>query len=161
MNNRGPLRENRVYTYQGFHGCESVCRIHIYDLEHATVVLATECRETYDTSITNMAEYLATMVCAEYEILPDRLRWIAHYPRKPWERSDVSEFDLVRFTVAPHVRPDAPRSWSALWAQVQEVCRPTCYLTCPTWTPISRAEVEALIGEALEELEADVGTAEA
>ena len=161
MNNRGPLRENRVYTYQGFHGGESVCRIRIYDLEHATVVLATECRETYDTSITNMAEYLATMVCAEYKIRPDRLRWIAHYPRTPWERSDVAEFELVRFTVAPHVRPDAPRSWSALWAQVEEVCRPTCYLTCPTWAPISRAEVETLIGEALAELAADVGTAQA
>jgi hypothetical protein len=159
MNNRGPLRDNRFYTYQGFHGCESVCRIRIYDLEHATVVLATECRETYDTSITNMAEYLATIVCAEDKILPERLRWITHYPRKPWERSDVSEFELVRFTVAPHVRPDAPRSWSALWEQVEEVCRPTYYLTCPTWAPISRAEVEALIGEALEELAADVGTA--
>jgi hypothetical protein len=161
MNNREPLREHRVYTSQGFHGGESVCRIRIYDREHATVVVATECRETYDTSITNMAEYLATLVCAEYQIRPERLRWIAHHPRKPWERAAVSEFELVRFTVAPHVRPDAPRSWSALWDQVEEVCRPTCYLTYPTWAPISRAAVEALIGEALDELQADVGTAQA
>jgi hypothetical protein len=160
MNNRGPLRENRLYTYQGLHGCESVCRIRIYDLEHATMVLATECRETYDTAITNMAEYLATMVCAEYKIRPDRLRWIAHYPRKPWERLDVSEFELVRFTVVPHVRPDSPRYCDALWERVQEVCRPTFYLAYPQWTPIPRAEVEALIREALEELEADAGTAE-
>jgi hypothetical protein len=160
MNNRGPLRENRLYTYQGLHGCESVCRIRIYDLEHATMVLATEYRETYDTAITNMAEYLATMVCAEYKIRPDRLRWIAHYPRKPWERLDVSEFELVRFTVVPHVRPDSPRYCDALWEQVQEVCRPTFYLAYPQWTPIPRAEVEALIREALEELEADAGTAE-
>jgi hypothetical protein len=160
MNNRGPLREDRLYTYQGLHGCESVCRIRIYDLEHATMVLATEYRETYDTAITNMAEYLATMVCAEYKIRPDRLRWIAHYPRKPWERLDVSEFELVRFTVVPHVRPDSPRYCGALWEQVQEVCRPTFYLAYPQWTPIPRAEVEALIREALEELEADAGTAE-
>ncbi len=160
MNHRGPLRDNRVYTSQGFHGGESVCRIRLYDLEHATVVVATECRETYDTSLTNMAEYLATLVCAEYQIQPDRLRWIAHYPRKPWERSDVSEFELVRFTVEPRVRPDAPRSWAALWDQVEAVCRPTCYFTGPTWTPISRAEVEALIGEAVEELAANVGTAQ-
>jgi hypothetical protein len=160
MKNRGPLRENRVYTSLGFHGGESVCRIRLYDLEHATVVVATECRETYDTSLTNMVEYLATLVCAEYQIRPDRLRWIAHYPRKPWERSDVAEFELVRFTVAPHVRPDAPRSWAALWEQVEEACRPTCYLTCPTWAPISRAEVETLIGEALGELEADLGRGE-
>jgi hypothetical protein len=160
MNNRGALREDRFYTSQGFHGCESVCRIRLYDLEHATVVLATECRETYDTAVTNMAEYLATMVCAEYRILPDRLWWIAHYPRQPWERSDVSEFELVRFTVEPRVRPDVPRYWSALWDQVEEACRPAFYLTCPTWAPISRAEVEALIGRALEGLAADVGTAE-
>jgi hypothetical protein len=160
MNNRGPLRENRLYTYQGLHGSESVCRIRIYDLEHATMVLATECRETYDTAITNMVEYLATMVCAEYKIRPDRLRWIAHYPRKPWERLDVSEFELVRFTVVPHVRPDSPRYCDALWEQVQEVCRPTFYLAYPQWTPIPRAEVEALIREALEELESDAGTAE-
>lgn len=49
------------------------------------LVIATEMPENEGTSVTNMAEYLATQVCQEFGINPKHLIWIEHYPqRREW-----------------------------------------------------------------------------
>ena len=64
------------YEYKGFHGCLSVCNLEI----HQNLVIATEREDNEGTSITNMAEQLATAICKQFNISPRNLIWIEHYP---------------------------------------------------------------------------------
>ena len=64
----------------GFGAWESLCRLRIYETPEQAVVIATELPENTGTSITNAAEYLATMVVEQYELRPHTLVWIEHYP---------------------------------------------------------------------------------
>ena len=41
--------------------------------------------ENEGTSVTNMAEQLATQICQEFDIEPKHLIWIEHYP----DRQDI------------------------------------------------------------------------
>ena len=68
------------YHYKGYHNYDSYCYLTI----RGAVVLASEppIGEDCGTSITNMAEHLATRVCHRYSIDPKFLIWIEHYPRK-------------------------------------------------------------------------------
>ena len=80
------------YPYTGFHGCDSTCNLEIIK----NLVIATEIPENEGTSITNMAEHLATRICQEFNIEPSHLIWIEHYA----ERGDYPEsYDLVQFNL--------------------------------------------------------------
>lgn len=82
-----------LFKYKGFHGCDCVCDIEVYD----NIVIATEISQNEGTSITNVAEDLAKQVCDKFAIQYDLLTWIEHYPR----RLGMSEtFDLVKFNVS-------------------------------------------------------------
>lgn len=137
------LHLDTTHRYHGFRGCESRCRIRIYDPTPAgvPVVIATELDDNPGTSITNLAEQLAAEVLVRH--LPHRdgaeppLLWIEHYPPRRYVR-DEHDYDLVRFA-----------HWNPRWQRkpfghVLEVGQ-------PSWFPLSRAEVEALIGEPLPE----------
>ena len=64
------------YEYKGFGGCDCVCNLEI----HQNLVIITEREDNEGTSITNMAEQLATAICQQFGIAPARLIWIEHYP---------------------------------------------------------------------------------
>jgi len=70
-----------LYEYQGFWKCKAHC-----DIESCTrpdgkrVFIATELPCNPGTSITNMAEELATAVRKMHGIFTDQFIWIEHYP---------------------------------------------------------------------------------
>lgn len=75
------------YDYQGYHGCKSHCDIEI----KGHVVIATQVPDNKGTSITNLAEVLATQIAQRYRINPQQLIWIEHYQQ-------YGTYDLVKFT---------------------------------------------------------------
>ena len=103
------------FDYKGYHGCESHCKIEIHrfpesrTLESAqgktkigtTVVIATELLESNQgTSITNLAEQIATEVCIKHKIDPLSLIWIEHYPPREskWSKDEEEgTYSIVTF----------------------------------------------------------------
>ena len=83
-----------IYDYKGFFGCACQCDIEVHRHTDFDVVVATEVPDNEGTSITNMAEQLATQVCKAFDIVPDRLIWIEHYPERPISRREPF-FDTV------------------------------------------------------------------
>ncbi len=59
------------------------------------VVICSQLPDNHNTSVTNMAEYLAAEVIEEH-CLPTPLTWIEHYPE---HEGESGEYSLVRFTV--------------------------------------------------------------
>ena len=90
-----------IYHYKGYWGCKARCGLRFYTAPTGeTVVVAIELSDNEGTSITNMAEELATWVCRDFSLDPERLLWIEHYTELvdgPLERTPDS-FDLVRFS---------------------------------------------------------------
>ena len=83
------------YSYVGYHGCPSRCGLDIWQSKDATVVVVTELHDNPGTSVTNVAESLATQVCRQYGISPQGLVWIEHYPESSWSRATF-DFDWSR-----------------------------------------------------------------
>lgn len=123
---------DRTYHYTGFWQCASVCRLRIYqqDGSSRTVVIATELiEENEGTSITNMAEHLATLVRRELGVPLDDFTWIEHYPPRLFDRRGRpeldEEFSRVRFSIEGGTYKH------------------------PRWQHLSRADVEQMIGQPL------------
>ena len=75
----GPLQIPR-FEYQGFHGCRSCCGLEIIPLaDGRTLVIATELADNPGTSVTNVAEHLASFVCERFGIETEKLVWVEHY----------------------------------------------------------------------------------
>lgn len=81
-----------TYYFSGYGGIPSKCHLEIHD----NVVIATELSDNPGTSITNMAEVLATRVCADHLIAPELLIWVEHYPHLMQSRPE-EYWDLVTF----------------------------------------------------------------
>ncbi len=123
-----PLCLSHLYLSRGYHGCLSYCWLRCSTTPEQTIMIATEVNENPGTSITNMAERLATEVTRTFGLARDTLIWIEHYParRVIGGRPRLPEsFDRVTFT-------HTPQSFRS-----------------PQWRRISQAEVEALIGQPL------------
>jgi hypothetical protein len=76
------------HHYRGYHTDGAVCRIEVYVAqERSPLVVATELPENTNTSITNMAEYLAAEVMERYLTTNHLLGhqppflWVEHYER--------------------------------------------------------------------------------
>jgi len=68
------------FEYRGFLGCKCFCDLEIVRLiDRRTLVIATEREDNPGTSITNVAEHLASNVCVRFGIEPEKLIWIEHY----------------------------------------------------------------------------------
>jgi hypothetical protein len=120
-----------IHNYKGYFGCASQCRIRVYhDPEQTPVVIATELPENEGTSVTNMAEPLATEWARDEATgEANEILWIEQYQeeRNRFGRLMFEEtFALVTFR--PGQRGE---------------------LTNPEWHYITRAEVERMIGEAV------------
>lgn len=92
-----------LYEFRGFHNCESKCQLDFYAGPLGeVVVVATELPDNEGTSITNMAERLAGLVCEEWGINVERLLWIEHYPEGKSDSLDdasAESWDLVTFQI--------------------------------------------------------------
>jgi hypothetical protein len=57
------------FQYRGFYGCPSVCSLEILRLaDGRAAVIATELDDNPGTSVTNVAEHLASEVCDRFAI---------------------------------------------------------------------------------------------
>jgi hypothetical protein len=118
-----------VHYYRGYWSDGGKCRIRIYrEDERAPVVICSQLPDNENTSVTNMAEYLAAEVIQEHK-LPSLLTWIEHYPE---HEGEIGEYSLVTFF-----------SW-----ELTEVCLGGVWryrLGSPRWSPLRPEEVDVLI----------------
>jgi hypothetical protein len=117
----------------------AVFRIRIFSRgELPPVVIASELPENTNVSVTNFAEVLAAEVISRH--LPQRFEhddpvvWLEHYPPGPKQRREKFEFDRVTFA-----------SWTPRVTSVGGLRRVS--LGAPTWHPLRRAQLAALLGE--------------
>jgi hypothetical protein len=118
-----------VHRYRGYWSDRGRCRIRIYREEgRVPVVICSQPPDNPDTSVTNMAEYLAAEVMREHK-LPSPLIWIEHYPE---HEGAIGEYSLVRFS-----------DW-----ELEEVCLGGIWrfrIGAPSWSHPRAEEVEVLV----------------
>ena len=87
------------FEFRGFHGCQCVCDLEVIQTaDGRTVVIATEREDNSGTSVTNVAEHLASYVCDTFGMDPDKLVWIEHYGYPdPVNPERHREYDVVTF----------------------------------------------------------------
>jgi hypothetical protein len=84
-----------IHHYRGYWSDGGRCRIRIYREDGwAAVIVCSQLPDNRDTSVTNMAGYLAAEVI-EVHGLPTPLTWIEHYPE---HEGESGEYSLVRFS---------------------------------------------------------------
>jgi hypothetical protein len=119
-----------IHYYRGYWSDGGKCRIRIYQEERrAPVVICSQLPDNDNTSVTNMAEYLAAEIIEEHK-LPTSLMWIEHYPAHAGE---IGEYSLVRFS-----------SWDP-----QEVCLGGVWryrVGTPSWSHLTPEAVDELLG---------------
>jgi len=118
-----------VHHYRGYWSDGGRCRIRIYQEDgHAPMVICSQLADNDNTSVTNMAEYIAAEVIEEHD-LPTPLMWIEHYPE---HEEEIGEYSLVRFS-----------RWRPEKVCLGGVWRPR--IGSPRWSPLSPEEVNVLI----------------
>jgi hypothetical protein len=117
-----------VHYYRGYWSEGGKCRIRIYQENgRAPVVICSQLPDNDNTSVTNMAEYLAAEVIWEHK-LPTPLVWVEHYPE---HEEEPGEFSLVQFS-----------SWEPGEVRLGGVWR--YRVGSPRWSSLSLDEVLAL-----------------
>jgi hypothetical protein len=123
-----------IHNYRGYWSEGGKCRIRIYREDgQPPMVICSQPPVNDNTSVTNMAEYLAAEVMEEHK-LPTPLVWIEHYPE---HKGEIGEYSLVRFS-----------SW-----QPKEVCLGGVWryrMGSPKWSHLPSDAVDDLL-EVLQE----------
>jgi hypothetical protein len=118
-----------IHYYRGYWSEGGKCRIRIYQEDgQAPVVICSQLPDNDNTSVTNMAEYLAAEVIEEHKLLTP-LTWVEHYPE---HEGDIGEYSLVRFS-----------SWRREEVRLGGVWR--YRMGSPAWSPLSTQKLEALL----------------
>src|SRR3712207_2515847 len=92
-----PMKKTHDYIhhYRGYWSDGGKCRIRIYQKKgQAPVVICSQLPDNDNTSVTNMAEYLAVEVIEEHSLAAP-LTWIEHYPE---HEGEIGEHSLVVFS---------------------------------------------------------------
>lgn len=115
---------DQVLEFEGLWGAPSVCGLQIAKHADRHVVIASELwDQNPGTSVTNFCGQLADLVCARFELDPDKLVFIEHCPESGSHMEIYEEtFHRVAFD-----RVDGKS-------------------TDPDWTRLSRHDVDALLG---------------
>jgi hypothetical protein len=118
-----------VHHYRGYWSDGGKCRIRIYREDGCNpVVICSQLQDNENTSVTNMAEYLAAEVIQEYG-LPTPLTWIEQYPE---HCGKLGEYFLVKFS-----------SW-----ELEAVCLGGAWryrIGSPRWSSLCPEEVDVLV----------------
>ena len=144
---RGAIKTHDfMHAYRGYHTDGGITRIRIYERPGgAPLVIATELPDNRNTSITNMCEYLAWEIGRAY--LPGRFEHehpfdlVENYPGErfhPMRHRREDSFSLAQF------EDYKPR---VVWLGGQRRVR----IGQPTWTHLSRAQLETMLGLPLDE----------
>ena len=116
-----------ILRYRGYHGCPSMCRIRVYEVEGdptvSPVLIATELDSNPGTSVTNRIEVIATEVYRLLERPEAGLTVIEHYARN---------------TIAPE-----------RFALVTVVCEKGKSFITPRWRHLTPGEIFDLVGNKL------------
>jgi hypothetical protein len=125
-----------LHHYRGYWSEGGVCRIRIHQEKgQQPVVICSQLPENNNTSVTNMAEYLAAEVIERHG-LSTPITWIEHYPEHAGE---LGEYSLVIFS-----------SWEVTEKGLGGVRRRR--VGAPSWSYLAPDEVtEALAGVTLEQ----------
>ncbi len=119
-----------VHEYRGYWSDGGRCGIRIYRGEaEPPVVVCSQLPDNTNTSVTNMAEYLAAEVVGKHS-LPTPLVWLEHYPE---HQGRIGEWSLVRFS-----------SWEPKEVSLGAVRRRR--VGSPRWSHLSPEEAEGLTG---------------
>jgi hypothetical protein len=119
-----------IHRYRGYWSDGGKCRIRIYQEDgQDPVVICSQLPENTNTSVTNMAEYLAAEVIEEHS-LTTPLTWIEHYSR---HQGQPGEYSLARFSSCE--RQEA--SLESVWRY---------RVGSPRLSSLHPEEVDALIG---------------
>src|SRR5215216_144640 len=117
-----------IHHYRGYWSDGGKCRIRIYEEDgHAPVVICSQLPDNDNTSVTNMAEYLAAEVIEEH-LLSTPLVWIEHYPE---HKGRIGEYSLVRFS-----------SWEPTEVYLGSVWR--YRVGSLAWSPLRPEEAQAM-----------------
>ncbi len=118
-----------IHYYRGYWSDGGKCRIRIYREEsRAPVVICSQLPDDHNTSVTNMAEYLAAEVVEEHSLSTPFL-WVEHYPE---HEGEIGEHSLVRFS-----------SWN-----LREICLGGVWrykVGSPKWSPLTVEDLEACL----------------
>ena len=118
-----------IHHYRGYWSDGGKCRIRTYREDGlTTVVICSQLPDNHNTSVTNMAEYLAAEVLKGHG-LPTPLAWIEHYPE---HEGEIGEYSLVTFF-----------SWELTEVFLDGVWR--YRLGSPRWSHLRPEEVDVLI----------------
>ena len=121
--------QDYIHYYRRYWSDGGKFRIRIYYEEGQNpVVICSQLLENKNTSVTNMAEYLAAEVIEEHG-LATPLTWIEHYPE---HRGKLGEYSLARFS-----------SW-----ECREVCLGgvwRCRIGSPRCSPLRPKEVSNVL----------------
>ena len=116
-----------VHLYRAYWSDGGRCPIRIYQGEgRAPVMICSQPPDNDNTSVTNMAEYLAAEVIEEHD-LPTSRTWIEHYPE---HEGEIGEYSLVSFS-----------GWETVVACLGGVWR--YRMVRPRWSPLNPEEAEA------------------
>jgi hypothetical protein len=134
-----------IHYYRGYWSDGGKCRIRIYQEEgRAPVVICSQLPNNHNTSVTNMAEYLAADLIEEH-ILPTPLIWIEHYPE---HEGAIGEYSLVRFS-----------SWEVSEALMGGTSR--VRIGTPIWSHLPKEKVLFVLGTHNRPLDAALGDRDA
>jgi hypothetical protein len=118
-----------IHYYRGYWSDGGICRIQIYKEDgYDPVVICSQLPANDNTSVTNMAEYLAAEMVEEHE-LSTPLIWIEHYPQ---HKGEPGEYSCVTFS-----------SWASM-----EVCLGGAWryrVGAPRWSSLRPEEVGRLL----------------
>ena len=119
-----------VHRYRGYWSEGGQCQIRIYRGEgQPPVVVCSQLPDNTNTSVTNMAEYLAAEISEEHA-LPTPLLWLEHYPE---HEGRIGEWSWVRFS-----------TWEAEEVSLGGVRRRR--VGPPRWSHLDPEEAERLMG---------------
>jgi hypothetical protein len=136
-----------IHEYLGYHLPGGRCRIRVYQgAGRIPVIVASELPDNPNTSITNMAEYLAPEILIKH--FPERLEedepaiWIEHYaPPEHKGRRGKPDFSRVRFA---NWTPRVEIKWNA-----GKLVRRLKFGQ-PAWEYLAHQDVEQLIGQPID-----------
>ena len=114
------------YKFKGFWGCRSRCGLEVIRHRSFDLVIATEMADNPGTSVTNVAEHLATAVCKDWGIPARSLVWVEHYPKRDSDFEPYvpdESWDLVQFYLDPAQGRFANPVWFRLSEEQMDLLR--------------------------------------
>lgn len=133
-----------THQFRGYHEDGGVCRIEVYRLDgKPPLIVATELLENKNTSVTNMAEFLAAEVMERYLTQDDistqpPFVWVEMYERDPSGRPTRDTAEDRSIVTFEHYRRERTRrnARAPSWRYV---------IGAPEWRQLTREEFEQLV----------------